>query len=212
MKSLPLQLLVLMAVICFSGVAAQAQSPEKKTAEPSAAQKYFSDTELVTQDGKRVRFYTDVLKDKIVVINCFFATCRGSCLPMNRNMAKLQQLLPASSAKNVLFVSISVDPEHDTPERLKAYATSLGAQPGWLFLTGTKVNVDWVHHKLGQYVEDKNQHNNVLIIGNERTGLWKKAFGLANAEELLKILESVVNDKATASVPYEKKLLNVENN
>jgi protein SCO1 len=200
MKSPLIKLPVLLAAICFSGIAVQAQSPaEKRTAEPSAAQKYFTDTELLTQDGKHVRFYTDVLKDRVVVINCFFATCKGSCLPMNRNMARLQQMLPASSAKNVLFVSISVDPEHDTPERLKTYASGLRAQPGWLFLTGTKTNVDFVHYKLGQYVEDKNQHNNILIIGNERTGLWKKAFGLAKAEELLKVLESVLNDSTAAA-------------
>ncbi|MGI8835640.1 MAG: hypothetical protein ACR2H4_03260 [Pyrinomonadaceae bacterium] len=69
------------------------------------------------------------------------------------------------------------------------------APDGWLFLTGSKTNVDFVLHKLGQYVADKNDHTTVMIIGNERTGLWKKAFGLARAEEVAKVVESVINDK-----------------
>ena len=182
-------ILVALLVIGSSSVFAQ------ETSKPSPAQTYFTDTELITQDGQKVRFYSDVLKGKTVVINCFFATCQGSCLPMNRNMVKLQEMLSPEVAKKVVFVSISVDPTIDTPERLKTYATKLGAKPGWLLLTGTKENVDLVHRKLGQYVEDKNEHNTVLLIGNEPTGLWKKAFGLARADELLKVLESVVNDK-----------------
>lgn len=71
----------------------------------------------------------------------------------------------------------------------------MGARPGWLLLTGTRANVDLIHKKLGQYVEDKANHNNIILIGNERTGLWKKAFGLAKTEELYTVLETVVNDK-----------------
>jgi len=49
--------------------------------------------------------------------------------------------------------------------------------------------------KIGQFVDDKNDHLNIFIIGNERTGLWKKAFGLARDDELMKVVESVLNDK-----------------
>jgi protein SCO1/2 len=185
----------LLSALVF-GISVHPQTPAGKTDQPqSAAQKYFTDTELITQDGKPVRFYSDVLKDKIVVINCFFATCQGSCPPMSRTMAKLQGMIGERQGKDVFLVSISVDPETDTPARLKTYAVSHGARPGWLFLTGSKANVDFIHKKLGQYVEDKNDHNNIMIIGNERTGLWKKAFGLAKTEELVKVIESVINDK-----------------
>ena len=51
--------------------------------------------------------------------------------------------------------------------------------------------------KLGQFVDDKQDHLNIFIIGNERTGLWKKAFGLAKSEELVKVVDSVINDKPT---------------
>jgi protein SCO1 len=190
------KLLIVLATLFFASVAANAQTSSAKTTdESSGAHKYFTDTELITQDGKPVRFYTDVLKGKVVVINCFFATCQGSCPVMSRTFSKLQQMLDERAVKDVVFVSITVDPELDTPERLKKYATTMGARPGWLLLTGTRANVDLIHKKLGQYVEEKADHNNIIIIGNERTGLWKKAFGLAKPDELYAVLESVVNDK-----------------
>ena len=74
----------------------------------------------------------------------------------------------------------------------------LGAKPGWYFLTGEKANVEFALRKLGQYVENKQDHTNIFIIGNERTGLWKKAFGLARADDIVKVVESVLNDQPAA--------------
>jgi protein SCO1/2 len=163
--------------------------------EPTAAAKYFSDVELINQDGKKVRFYTDVLKGKTVVVNAFFTTCTSVCPPMNRNMEKIQEAFGDRVGRDVFLVSITVDPEVDTPPRLKDYAQKFHATPGWIFLTGKKENIDWALYKLGQYVETKDDHRTILIIGNERTGLWKKAFGMANVNELVQVVESVVNDK-----------------
>ena len=167
--------------------------------EESAAAKYFTDVELVNQDGKKVRFYSDVLKGKTVVVNAFFTTCTSVCPPMNRNMEKIQEALGDRVGRDVFFVSITVDPEVDTPVRLKEYSKKFHAGPGWMFLTGKKENLDWALYKLGQYVEAKDDHTTVFIIGNEPTGLWKKAFGMANLTELVKVVESVVNDKAEAA-------------
>ena len=161
----------------------------------SPAQKYFTDVELVNQNGKKLRFYSDLLCGKVVIINSFFATCQGSCLPMNRNLEKLQEALGDRVGKDVYIISISVDPTADTPANLKEYANKLHARPGWNFITGEKQNVELALHKLGQYVSDKQDHLNIIIIGNEPTGLWKKAFGLARADELLKVVESVLNDR-----------------
>jgi protein SCO1/2 len=180
-------------------VRAQTEEPRNTAQQPSAAEKYFTNTELVTQDGKRVRFYADVLKGKVVVINSFFSTCQGSCMPMNRNFKKVADLLGDRVGRDVFLVSITVDSQMDTPTALKKYANSLHAPTGWVFLTGTKENVDFVLHKLGHYVSDKNDHLNIMIVGNERTGLWKKAFGLAPANELAKVVESVIDDKPTTA-------------
>src|SRR6185369_17077012 len=87
--------------------------------EPSAAQKYFSDVELLNQDGQKLRFYSDVLKNKVVIINTFFTTCTSVCPPLNRNFEKLQEALGDRLGKDAFLVSITVDPETDTPTRLK---------------------------------------------------------------------------------------------
>jgi protein SCO1/2 len=172
-----------------------AEQSQPQAAEQPAAQKYFTDVSLVNQDGDAMRLYSDLLKGKVVVIDFFFATCQGSCLPMNRNLQKVQDSLGDRLGKEVYLVSISVDPAVDTPARLKEYAKKLNARPGWYFLTGEKANVDFALRKLGQYVDDKQDHTNIFIIGNERTGLWKKAFGLARADEIIKVVESVINDQ-----------------
>ena len=168
------------------------------TAKPEAsspAEKYFTDVELINQDGKKVHFYSDILKGKTVVVNAFFTSCTSVCPPMNRNMEKIQEALGDRVGRDVFLVSMTVDPETDTPARMKEYAKKFHAGPGWLFLTGKKENLDWALYKLGQYVETKDDHTTVLIIGNEPTGLWKKAFGMANVAELVQVVESVVNDK-----------------
>jgi protein SCO1/2 len=201
-------------LVVFLGVTVLAQGPvdmqKPKPATPaslaktddgpsapalSQAQKYFSDVELINQDGQKVRFYSDVLKNKIVAINTFFTTCTNICPPMNRNFEKMQDAVGDRLGKDVFLVSITVDPETDTPTRLKEYASRFHARPGWLFLTGKKENVDWALYKLGQYVETKDDHTSIFIIGNEPKGLWKKAFGLAKSEELIRILEDVINDR-----------------
>ena len=208
-------------VICaaFAAAAAAQQQPASRPAPPprpaelgdphaghhmpeqaqqSPAQKYFSDVELLDQDGHKVRFYTDMLKGKTVVINAFFTTCTSVCPPMNRNLEKVQEALGDRLGKDVFIVSISVDPATDTPTRLKEYAQRFHARPGWTFLTGKKENVDWALYRVGQYVEAKDDHTTIIIIGNEATGLWKKALGMAKPAELIPIVYSVADDKGEA--------------
>jgi protein SCO1/2 len=171
------------------------QSPPAKP-EQSPAHHYFTDVVLINQNGEKMRFYSDLLKGRVVLINSFFGTCQGVCLPMNRNLEKVQEALGDRVGKDVYIISISVDPVVDTPASLKEYAKKLHARPGWYFLTGDKQNVDFALNKIGHFVSDKQDHLNILIIGNERTGLWKKALSLAPSGELVKIVESVLNDQA----------------
>ena len=168
------------------------------TTGQSPAHKYFTDVVLVNQNGEKMRFYSDLLQGKVVIINSFFGTCQGSCLPVNHNLEKVQQALGDHMGKDVYIISISVDPTVDTPANLKEYAKTLHAKPGRYFLTGDKENVDFALSKLGQFVNEKQNHLNVMIIGNERTGLWKKAFGLADSDQLVKVVESVLNDQASS--------------
>jgi cytochrome oxidase Cu insertion factor (SCO1/SenC/PrrC family) len=162
----------------------------------AAAARYFPDTVLLNQHGKPVHFYTDLLKGKVVVISTIFADCGGVCPLIVERFAKVQEKLGDRVGRDVTLISISVDPVNDTPERLHGYAERAGAKPGWHFLTGEKANVDFVLKRLGQYVESRDAHSNIFIIGNEPTGLWKKAFGLAPAEDVIEIVESVLTDRS----------------
>lgn len=207
------KILVASLISCAVALVAVAQTPSPSPRQPSQppdphaghkvegpteaspAQKYFSDVKLVDQDGRTHRFYTDMLKGKTVVVNAFFTSCTGVCPPMNRNLEMVQEALGDRLGRDVFIISISVDPLTDNAPRLKAYAQRFHAKPGWTFLTGEKQNVDWALYKLGQYVENRDDHKTIIIIGNEATGLWKKAFGLAKADELIRLVNEVANDK-----------------
>src|SRR5215203_4426560 len=125
--------LIIAALICLASASAASAQTDARPAPPppadphaghgamqhdpqqeSAAQKYFTDVELTDQDGRKVRFYSDVLKGKTVVVNAFFTTCTSVCPPMNRNMEKIQEVFGDRVGREVFFVSITVDPAVDT--------------------------------------------------------------------------------------------------
>lgn len=164
-------------------------------AADSPAHRYFTDTALIDQDGVSHRFYADLVAGKVVVIDAFFTSCRGSCPVMASRLARIQEALGDRLEKDVRLISISVDAASDTPAQLKTYASRFGARRGWYFLTGNKADVDLVLRRLGQFVERKEEHFDLILIGNDRTGLWKKALGRARPEEIIEIVKSVVEDR-----------------
>lgn len=158
----------------------------------AVGQKYFTDVVLVNQNGEKVRFYSDLIDGKIVVINSFFATCTGVCPVMGGTFKKIQAALGDRIGKDVHLISISVDPENDTPAALRKYAKATAARPGWTFVTGDKKSVETALQKLGLKTANKESHTPVVLIGNEPKGVWKKAFGLAASDEVLKLVNEVV--------------------
>ena len=180
----------------ISGLLAQLPPPTASAppAEASPAHRYFTDVELVDQDGVTRRLYRDLLRGKVVIINSFFTTCTSICPPMSNNLRQIQDWLGERLGKEVHLLSLSVDSTRDTPGRLKEYAGRLRARPGWYFLTGKKENVEVALGKLGLAAREPEQHTSIILIGNEPTGLWKKAFGLARAAELIKLVEEVLAD------------------
>jgi protein SCO1/2 len=162
--------------------------------QSKAAQTYFTDTILIDQDGIDRRFYSDLVRGKIVVIHVMFTTCKDSCPIMAKNFLRIQESLGPRIGKDVHMLSISIDPETDNPVRLKEYAERYKARPGWFVLGGKKENVELILRKLGLFVEHKQDHLNLFLIGNDRTGLWKKALGVADPEKLAEIVNSVVHD------------------
>jgi protein SCO1/2 len=160
-----------------------------------AAASYFPNNVLITQDNQKVKFYDDLLKDRFVVINFMFTTCTSVCPPMTANLKRLQTLLGERS-KDVNLISISVDPQTDTPERLKDYANKFKVQPGWYFLTGDKADVEAVLKKLGGYVANKNDHGIVLLAGNVPSGEWKKLYALSKATDLSSQIKQLLDSRS----------------
>ncbi|MBP2675099.1 MAG: hypothetical protein H6Q84_1939 [Deltaproteobacteria bacterium] len=151
-----------------------------KRLDENEQRKYFTDLPLLTQDGKAVRFYTDVLRGRLVLISFIYTSCTDICPILMHNLVDVQEKLGDRFGKDVFFVSISVDPEDDTPEELKKYAERYEAKPGWTFLTGRKENVDWVIYKLGQYTQDFEEHSMMFLLGDVKNARWAKLKGDSN--------------------------------
>ena len=146
------------------------------------------DTIVYDQDGKKLRFYSDLVKGKTVAINFIFTTCTTICPPLTATFRKLQQELGERKGNDVQLISISVDPTTDVPERLKAFSAKFNAGPGWTFVTGDKQEVDLLLKSLGASVGDKNDHSPMILVGNDGAGYWTRTYGLAPAGTLVKVI------------------------
>jgi cytochrome oxidase Cu insertion factor (SCO1/SenC/PrrC family) len=190
----------LAAALVITAAVAQPAAAERPAKAIEAARSYFSDTELVDQHGENHRFYSDLLAGHVVVIDSMFTTCAAVCPVMGQKMKAIQQAAGDRLGKDVVLISISVDPRNDTPAKLREYAERYDAQPGWYFLTGDETDVHAVLTKLGFAVESKDDHSTIMLMGNEKTGLWKKTNGLSSSDELVELFGSVVEDDGGASV------------
>ena len=148
---------------------------DSRLAAEEKARDYFSNVELIGQDGQRLKFYDDVLKDKVVVINFIYTNCPGACPLMTRNLTLIRDMLGGAVGEDIHFVSISLDPLRDTPAAMKAFAKTHDADhDGWLFLTGQPDNVNSVTKRLGTYTDDVEAHTTMMLAANVRTAHWTK--------------------------------------
>ncbi len=153
---------------------------------------YFPNVTLTTQDGKAVKFY-DLIKGKIVAIDLIYTNCQYSCPLETARLARMQQLLGDRMGRDVFFISISIDPDHDTPAALKAYAAKYDAGPGWIFLTGNLSDIDALSKKLGLWSDpslSKDGHTPMLLIGNEAAGQWMQTSALDNPAYTARIIST----------------------
>ncbi len=151
----------------------------------------FPNVLLRNQDGKTVRFYDDLIRgDHTVVINFIYAQCGDICPMTMANLARVQELLGDRLGREVRLASISIDPIHDSPVVLKAYAGHFGARPGWQLLTGRPADIDLIRRTLGVYErdpakdQDKTQHTGMLVYGNQARGRWSRVSGLADPRRI----------------------------
>jgi protein SCO1/2 len=152
---------------------------------PQSAKLALTDTPLVDQDGRNLRFKTDALGDRIVVIGFVYTTCTTVCPVISQLMLQAQTKLGARVGKDVGLVTVTVDPVRDTPPRLKEYAARIGAGPGWTWLTGPKPQVDEVLKVFGAYAANFLEHPPVVMVGDAKSGKWMRFYGFPNPDQLV---------------------------
>lgn len=161
-------------LVCWSATSIAANTSTDAAAE-AKAREYFTNIELIDQNGQRLAFYDDVLKGNIVVISFIFTNCQGACPLMTRNLTMIRDMLPTNVRDEIQFISISLDPVRDTPAAMKEFAQTHDAdQERWLWLTGQPDNVNLITKKLGSYTDELEAHTTTLIAANVRDAHWTK--------------------------------------
>ena len=174
---------------------------DAKPAESSAPQAEalgsmtIPDTLLLDQDGREVRFYSDLIEGRVVVMNFVFTTCTTICPPMGANFGRLQKEMGERVGTDFEMISVSVDPAVDTPQRLKAWAEKFGRDPGWTLVTGSKVEVDKLLKALKVFTPDKTDHSPILLLGDDSRGEWTRAYGLASPSKLAEMIEDLLGSR-----------------
>lgn len=148
------------------------------------------DITVYDQDGHKLKFYSDLIKDKTVAINFIFTSCTTICPPLAATFARVQKEMGDKVGRDVFFISISVDPATDTPERLKAWGAKFKAGAGWTFVTGAKADMDQLMAALGGSIARPEDHSPMLLIGNERARYWTRAYGLSPPSRLVQTIEA----------------------
>jgi protein SCO1/2 len=153
---------------------------------------------LTTHEGRSVRFYDDLVKGRVVAINFMFTTCGDSCPIATANLVQVQRALGDRAGRDVTFLSISLDPDRDTPEVLRTYARAFGVGPGWSFLTGKRADVERLRRALGvrdadaRLDADRDQHVGLVVLGNEPRGRWKAIPALAKPVRIRQAIERTI--------------------
>jgi protein SCO1 len=155
------------------------------------------DVQVVTQSGERLAFNTGIVKDRIAVITGFFTNCTAFCPMTQERLARLAKALGDRMGKDVVFVSISVDPVNDTPERMKAWGEKFHIRSGWTLVSGNQEEVQELLKSLGLYVEAQ-RHQSALIIGNQKNG-WARVSSWASVQKLTEVIDDQKKAPATAA-------------
>lgn len=169
---------------------AEPEAPAKND-DAATTKMNIPDVELLDQNGRKVHFYTDLVKGRTVVINFIFTTCTTICPPLGATFARVQKELGES---NVRLISVSVDPVTDTPERLKAWGAKFHAGDSWTFVTGDKPQVDELLRALGASTSRREDHSPSILIGNDAKGTWTRAYGLSSVSQIVDVINRSQNE------------------
>jgi cytochrome oxidase Cu insertion factor (SCO1/SenC/PrrC family) len=156
------------------------------------------DVVLTDQHGKSAHLYTDLVKGKAVAMSFIFTRCTTICPPLGLSFSRLQKLLGERAGRQINLISISIDPVNDTPERLLAWGDRYSAGPAWTLLTGPRDDVDKVLKALTVFTAAKEDHAPIVLLGNEPTGEWLRAYGLSSPTGLVEALDRLMGAPAPA--------------
>jgi protein SCO1/2 len=155
---------------------------------------YFPNVVLRTQEDKEVRFYEELLKGKLVVIQFTYASCNALCPLITANLVRVQRLLGDRVGRDIFMYSLTLEPERDSPAVLRQRMQELQVGPGWTFLTGRRADMELLRRKFG-FVDpdpvidaDTAQHTGMIRIGNEPYERWSGCAGQARAEWIVKTI------------------------
>ncbi len=154
-------------------------------AGPSSFSPKVPDVEVITHEGKTVRFYSDLVKGRNVAVNFIFTNCSTICPASGAMFASLQK------QSDLQFISISIDPTYDTPKRLTAWSKQFRAQPGWTLVTGKQANIDAILKALGGPEGRPQDHNPLTIIGSDTTHTWRRLYGFPGSEKIAETVKEV---------------------
>ncbi len=164
-------------------------APAPATNSNSFSSTKIPDAPVLDQNGKPLNFYSDLIKGKTVAINFVFTTCTTICPPLTATFRRVQQDAAARGLA-VQLISVSVDPTTDTPERLRDFAAKFKAEPGWTFVTGDRAQIDSVLQALGAAVSNKNDHTPMILIGNDASDYWTRAYGLTSPTKIVELIDA----------------------
>lgn len=139
---------------------------------------------LVNQDGTKVKLQTLLESGEPVILDFIFGTCTTICPVLSAGYANLQAKLPADGPK-IHLVSISIDPENDTPKVLRDYLKRYRAKPGWDFFTGQREDIDKVMRAFNAYIPNKMSHYPLTLIRDPKSGQWVRLFGMMSSSEFV---------------------------
>lgn len=177
------------AIVAF-GTLLSAQSALAE--ESRWGKSYLPNVDVTDQDRRPLKFYDDLIKGKIVVFSFVYTSCSSICPLTVARLAEVHETLGEAMGREIYFVSISIDPIPDTPEKLKEYAGAFKIGPGWSFITGAPENIDLIRYKLGERSgEAIAQHKNEVLMFNDATGEWARNSAFADLGVLAMTIRSM---------------------
>lgn len=174
----------------FAVTLSQPAYAESKKYKRTVEKYTLPDVTLINQDGKKVRLQTLVKGDTPVVVSFIYGTCTTICPVLSAGFVNLQGKL-AATGQTVRLVSITIDPENDTPKVMKEYLKRYRAKPGWDFVTGSRSDIDAVMRSFNAYIPDKMSHYPLNLIRNPKDGSWVRLFGIMSSREFLEEYQGV---------------------